>query len=331
MRGALNKEITPAKAGGSPQERLSIRSSFFRAVGRQLKCMKLGHLLVSSGLITEAELNHALELQKASGEQLGTILIREGLVSAVSLYRKLAEQWCLKATAAGMTMLMHTLAPSTAHASDERIAPQFQMAAAAVNPAAWRPLAEKPSFGMQYPGLFGTQETRSDDISAFRKWTTVMARFEDQMRSQASTPRMLMWKAELQSLKGMPEKQQIEAVDAYINQVRYIEDKNNYGKSDYWATPTEFFARGGDCEDFAIAKYASLRALGFSSDQLRIAIVQDTIKNIPHAVLIVYSEGQAYVLDNQSKRTQNAMNVAHYQPIFSINSTSWWLHKKAVS
>jgi len=304
-----------------------VRDNFFRAVGRTLKCTKLGTLLVSSGLVTQEELSVALKAQATTGEQLGRILIRHGVVSAAQIYRKLAEQWCLKASAAGMAMMMQVVTPSVAFA-DDSITPQFQMAAASVNPSAYRPAAKAAE---EYPSLFGTQEVRSNDISAFKKWTGVMARFEEQMKTQGSSPRILMWKAELQRLKGKSVREQVDGVNEYVNQVRYVEDIDNYHKSDYWATPVEFFSRGGDCEDYAIAKYASLRALGFTSDQLRVAVVQDTWRNLPHAILIVYTGEGVFVLDNQNKKVENAQNVTRYQPIFSINSTSWWLHRKAVS
>jgi predicted transglutaminase-like cysteine proteinase len=309
----------------------AFRTSFFRSVGSTLTSHKLGALLVASGLATEAELDRALTIQKETGEPLGKVLVREGVVSAVQLYRKLAEQWCLKAAAAGVAMMV--MAPGAAHAGQkDDLKPQFQMAAAAVNPAAWRPEVKTAHGAEHYPSLFGTQEVRSDDISAFRKWTGVMAKFEEQMHTaSASSPRVMMWKAELKSLEGMSEREQVTAVNDYVNQSRYIEDGENYGKSDYWATPIEFFSRGGDCEDFAIAKYASLRALGFSSDRLRIVIVQDTWKNVAHAILAVYTNGGVVILDNQNKRVETAADVDRYQPIFSINSTSWWLHKHAES
>jgi predicted transglutaminase-like cysteine proteinase len=310
-----------------PEQSSSLKDNFFRAVARAVRCTKLGTLLLSSGLVSQGELDSALEAQKATGEPLGKILIRRGAVSAVALYRKLAEQWCLKASAAGMAVMMQAMAPTAAHAEDG-ITPTFQMAAANVNPAVYRAPAQA---AREYPSLFGTQEVRSNDISAFKKWTGVMARFEEEMKTQGSAPRVMMWKAALQQLKSKGAREQIEGVNDYVNQVRYVEDQDNYGKSDYWATPVEFFSRGGDCEDFAIAKYASLRALGFSADQLRIAIVQDTWRNLPHAILIVYSNDGTFVLDNQDKNTETAQNVTRYAPIFSINSTSWWLHRRAVS
>lgn len=291
-----------------------------QAVSRSVGGHKLGDLLLAAGLVSRDQLGGALALQKATGEPLGKVLVRQGIVSAGQVYRKLAEQWCIKASTAGMVLMMQTFAPSPAHAEGDGISAQFRMASAA-SVSVYKP------FKGGYSSLFGTREVKSDDISAFTKWTTVISRFEEQMKAQSSSPRMQLWKAAIRDLKGKSVKEQIEGVDGYVNEVRYIEDGDNYNKSDYWATPIEFFSRGGDCEDFAIAKYASLRALGFSSDQLRIAIVQDKIKNIPHAILIVYSDEGTFVLDNQDKLTRKTADVSRYRPIFSINATNWWLHK----
>ena len=104
-------------------------------------------------------------------------------------------------------------------------------------------------------------------------------------------------------------------------------DNRNWGKSDYWETPVEFMTRGGDCEDFAIAKYISLRELGVSEDRMRLAIVQDTQKNIPHAVLALYTDdGGVVILDQQIKTVFDAGHQGRYRPIFSINRSAWWLY-----
>jgi predicted transglutaminase-like cysteine proteinase len=300
----------------------ALKTSFFRAVARTVKSYKLGDLLVASGVITPRQLETALAEQKKSGGQLGAILIHHKALTAVQLYQKLAEQWCIKASAAGLAVLMQTTLPVATARADEQIndpdgmTAQFTLVSAA-----------HASASRHYPELFGTHETQSNDITAFRKWTEVMGRFENQLKSlKASSPRVMLWKAEIRRLRDKSPREKIEGINRFLNQVAYIEDIDNYGKTDYWATPVEFLSRGGDCEDFAIAKYASLRALGFSSDQLRVAIVQDKIKNIPHAVLIVYSDEGNYVLDNQDKKVEAITAVNRYQPIFSINSTSWWKH-----
>jgi predicted transglutaminase-like cysteine proteinase len=300
----------------------SVRGGFFHNMAHSLTISKLGDLLVASGVISAEQLTAALTEQAKNNEQIGKILIRQGAISAVHLYQKLAQQWCLKASAAGITLMMQTALPVPARADEignsAGVSAQFTLAAA---PGA-------AANAIRYPALFGTREVRSNDISAFKKWTEVMNRFEKQMRTaSANTPRAQMWKEEMNRLKGLSQREQIEGVNAFFNQITYIEDIDNYGKTDKWATPFEFMERGGDCEDFSIAKYTSLRMLGFSTDQLRVAIVQDKIKDIPHAILIVYSDAGSYVLDNQDKQVETIAAVSRYQPIFSINTRSWWLHK----
>ena len=62
------------------------------------------------------------------------------------------------------------------------------------------------------------------------------------------------------------------------------------------------------------------------SEELKKDIVKDMQKNLPHAILIVYTESGPMVLDNQIKRMTPSREVSHYKPIFSINRTAWWLH-----
>lgn len=303
--------------------RPAIQESFFRAVARTVKSYRLGDLLLNSGLITREQLDLALAEQAQTGGKLGEVLVRRGTVSAVALYRKLAEQWCLKMSAAGIAVVIQATTPSIAQAQDidstvARI--QFTLAASPA-PAVQLPLPKN--------GVFGATEVRSNDLSAFKKWTSAMRRFEEQLKTLSKpSPRMMMWRAEIQRLKGQSQRDQVHAVNDFMNAIPYIEDSDNYGKRDYWATPVEFLSKGGDCEDFAIAKYASLRALGFSAQQLRIAIVKDEVKRIPHAVLVVFTDdGESLLLDNQNKNVRQTVSVDRYTPIFSLNSTSWWLHR----
>ena len=132
----------------------------------------------------------------------------------------------------------------------------------------------------------------------------------------------------LQRFKGQPLVAMAAGVNKMMNKKPYIVDSKLWGQSDYWATPVEFMAKGGDCEDYAIAKYTALRALGVPDERLRVAIVQDLKKNIPHAVLIVYTDEGPYALDNQSQSLVDGSHLKRYKPIFSINRQAWWLHTK---
>ncbi len=118
-------------------------------------------------------------------------------------------------------------------------------------------------------------------------------------------------------------------VNRYMNKARYILDPVNWGKKDYWATPGQFMAKFGDCEDYAIAKYMSLKQLGFKTSEMRVVAVKDLNLKIGHAVLVVYLNGKALILDNQIRKVVEAKVIKHYVPVFSINQKYWWHHKKA--
>lgn len=179
---------------------------------------------------------------------------------------------------------------------------------------------------VSHSSLFGSKEKRSTKIKAFTKWSGMFNKFERQLGASSSEPVVQKFQSDLSHLKGLPLRTMAKKVNDMMNAKRYITDKRNWGTSDYWATPVEFLQRGGDCEDFAIAKYTALRVLGVPEERLRVAIVHDKVKNIPHAILIVYTDEGAVVLDNQEKRVIDGNHAGRYRPIYSINRTAWWLH-----
>jgi predicted transglutaminase-like cysteine proteinase len=177
------------------------------------------------------------------------------------------------------------------------------------------------------PGLFGTAEIRSSRLQAFPKWRGLMARVRKEAPQWRSTPRLRAWQDFLATLRGHDREYQINAVNTYVNQQLYILDPQNYGKKDYWATPGEFFANGGDCEDYATVKYFSLKQLGIDPKRMRVVVLHDTNLNIAHAVLEVQQPGQRLILDNQLQIVVAAERITHYKPHYSINESYWWLHK----
>lgn len=281
---------------------------------------RLGELLVMTGLLTTGELRYALARQRATGDHLGRILLHERMVSRQELYRTLAQQWTLRAMAAATTVIIACAAFSAkqARASSIRDIPAQMSLAAAAN-TAFAPISH-------YPDLFGADERRSGNLSAFTKWTSMFKRFEASMQTSTGQQVINEWQSGIEAYAGLPLEQMAARVNDFVNRTRYVSDMANWGVSDHWATPIEFFQRGGDCEDFAIAKYASLRALGVPEERLRIAVVQDLEKNIPHAILIVYTDNGAMMLDNQIREARYTHQVNRYKPIFSINRYAWWLH-----
>jgi predicted transglutaminase-like cysteine proteinase len=134
------------------------------------------------------------------------------------------------------------------------------------------------------------------------------------------------WTAFLDSLRSMPPREQMQAVNAWANARPYVEDIVNWGVADYWETPGQFLARGGDCEDYAIFKYFSLLRLGFSPDDLRIVVVDDTRLKAFHAVLAVRANGETWLLDSQIAQVEPLDAATQYAPIYSLNARGWWMH-----
>ena len=175
-------------------------------------------------------------------------------------------------------------------------------------------------------GLFLTAEKRSSKLSAFTKWNGVLRRYYRESRRTAHLSSIRRWKRFIRSARHLSRREQIVAVNRYVNRFEYRTDYRNYGVADYWATPRQFFARGGDCEDFAIVKYLTLKALGWRQSQLRLVVLIDRRKRQAHAVLAVYHAGRRHILDNQFRRVMRDTQIAHYRPVYSINERSWWFH-----
>ena len=122
----------------------------------------------------------------------------------------------------------------------------------------------------------------------------------------------------------------LKRVNDFINQnIRFEDDMSVWQKSDYWATPLETIGQGsGDCEDFAIIKYVSLRMAGISAQKLRLIYVKATLKRPAgvaqqaHMVLAYYSTPNAepLVLDNLQTTIVPASKRPDLQPVFSFNS-----------
>ncbi|MBU1383527.1 MAG: transglutaminase-like cysteine peptidase [Alphaproteobacteria bacterium] len=112
------------------------------------------------------------------------------------------------------------------------------------------------------------------------------------------------------------------AVDRAVNALPYVADSRNWGVADYWETPEEMFARGGDCEGFALTKYFALRDLGVRDDAMRIAIVWDRRDLEEHAVLLVRAGGDTWILDNKTSRpVRLADDSERYRLIYYVNES----------
>ena len=117
-------------------------------------------------------------------------------------------------------------------------------------------------------------------------------------------------------------------VNSFWNTWPYVEDIVNWKQEDYWEIPAEFLKKSGDCEDYSIIKYFTLKELGIEPESMRIVVVRDTIRNFAHAVLAVYVNGDAFILDNLSNSVLSHTKLRQYSPQYSVNESGRWAHMK---
>lgn len=287
-----------------------------RKISYLLSRNKIGEILVMQGLISPYDLKRALKQQRETSRPLGEVFLELGFITRRQLSGLLFKQRVLRTVTAGLLCFSSCcgcLRPSRASSLDD------QIVLASVSASHFEDINT-------YPALFGADEKRSDNLKAFTKWLNMFERFEEELKDSNAQRIIKAMKIELSEYRSGSIFEMSQHVDKMMNKKKYIIDQKNWDKSDYWETPVEFMKHGGDCEDFAIAKYIALRALGVPENRLRVAIVQDLKKNMPHAILIVYTEKGPFVLDNQSEIMRSASAVEHYKPIYSINRQAWWLH-----
>ena len=145
----------------------------------------------------------------------------------------------------------------------------------------------------------------------------------------AAEQRIQAWDELIQSSTGLAEKQQLAEVNRFFNrQLRFTDDIRLWRANDYWATPIEALVKGaGDCEDYSIAKYFTLRRLGIPSEKLRITYVKALRQNQAHMVLTYYSSPAAepLVLDNLIGEIRPASQRKDLLPVYAFNAEGLYL------
>jgi predicted transglutaminase-like cysteine proteinase len=135
----------------------------------------------------------------------------------------------------------------------------------------------------------------------------------------------------LQQAAALDEESRLEPVNAWFNRrVIFRTDDAAHGEADHWASPLELLQAGhGDCEDYAIAKYFSLLALGTPVARLRLVYVRAQVgagDGQAHMVLAYYPQPNAepLILDNLVTSVRPASRRPDLTPVFSFNSEGLW-------
>ena len=143
--------------------------------------------------------------------------------------------------------------------------------------------------------------------------------------------RLKDWRALILKNTNKTINEKLVLVNRFFNKLEFLSDQEHWNKKDYWATPIEFLAtQGGDCEDFAIAKYFTLRELGVPVERMRITYVKALTLNQAHMVLAYYEQPDAepLLLDNIDEEVKPASQRKDLIPVYSFNGDNLWLSKE---
>ena len=139
------------------------------------------------------------------------------------------------------------------------------------------------------------------------------------------------WKNLIDSGSQRADIKKLTRVNNFVNQFNFVDDKVHWQQEDYWATPLQtLVTKGGDCEDFSIAKYFTLSAMGMDENKMRLTYVKALKINQAHMVVSYYEypNAEPLVLDNLNPVILPASQRPDLLPAYSFNGTGLWLAKK---
>lgn len=175
---------------------------------------------------------------------------------------------------------------------------------------------------------FGLVTFRAPEGLVWVKWRGV----QDAMRSEIEALHRCRWAtgecstsesrfiAIADSVRGLDRRAGVAGINREVNRaVRYISDSVQHGVADRWSSPLATLEAGlGDCEDYAILKYALLREAGMPEADLKLLLVKDHAARQDHAVLAVRLEGRWLVLDNRWDALVESRELRRFMPLFAL-------------
>ncbi len=149
--------------------------------------------------------------------------------------------------------------------------------------------------------------------------------------SNDTEQRVNAWRQLIDRGRDWSDQRQLTAANDFINQNQFVDDIIHWNKEDYWATPLQtIVTEGGDCEDFAVAKYFTLTEMGMSADKLRLTYVKALTLDQAHMVVSYYASPNEIplVLDNLDPVIRPATERDDLLPVYSFNGDGLWLNKQ---
>jgi len=164
--------------------------------------------------------------------------------------------------------------------------------------------------------------TSSPNLPDYSQW---------QGKQTPAERRIAAWRWLITTQFSLPDAEKLTLVNRFINRLVFVSDREHWGQEDYWATPYEtVYSGGGDCEDFAIAKYFTLKYLQIPDRKMRLVFVRALSLRQSHMVLVYFATPQSepLVLDNLDPTIKPLSQRTDLRPFYSFNAKGFWAIRK---
>jgi predicted transglutaminase-like cysteine proteinase len=177
---------------------------------------------------------------------------------------------------------------------------------------------------------FGLFSTRLPGGGLLENWNGVERKLQDEMvqlalcdgdRERCVSPAALQFLAIVDGARAREGRARFGEINRAINlAIRPMSDLAQYGQADVWSSPLVTFTAGmGDCEDYAIAKFAALRMAGVLPEHIRIVVLRDLLHGEDHAAVMARLDGHWLMLDNRRMAMIEDIDVRNHRPLFLID------------
>ena len=167
------------------------------------------------------------------------------------------------------------------------------------------------------------------ELGYSRSMTPGLIAHRERQYGAGARQRLIGWQAFVretaapgESARQPGEDRLLRAVNRFFNRVQSVSDLRHWGVEDYWATPSEMLAsNGADCEDYAMAKYFTLKELGVPVSRLRLVYAKTSRSADAHLVLAYYPSPSAepLILDNLVGSIESASERSDLIPVYTFN------------
>lgn len=131
------------------------------------------------------------------------------------------------------------------------------------------------------------------------------------------------WRDQMAGINLTNELAGVRHLNALINSdIEYVDDFTHFHKKDFWDDPETTLEEGGDCEDIALLKAASLHLLNWPENRMHLLVgyLMERGKKESHAVLLIETQnGDQHILRSITDQVV-LPDQFNFLPIYAVDT-----------